>query len=155
MKREPQSLTVHLRHAAHRIHRAAWIIDSGMTALHCGRVLALTRENTGKVRKLFFLDSMALEDKATVLQRNLTSTDRQQAIRTEKLGAEIEKLGEMAHRLGAKLENCYVKIKRYTVRVAAEERKNPTFRRRTRRPTQDKNHGQACEASVKAFSKTL
>jgi hypothetical protein len=41
MKREPQSLTVHLRHAAHRIHRAAWMIDSGATALHCGRVLAL------------------------------------------------------------------------------------------------------------------
>jgi hypothetical protein len=29
MKREPQSLTVHLRHAAHRIHRAARMIDSG------------------------------------------------------------------------------------------------------------------------------
>ena len=43
MKREPQSLTVHLRHAAHRIHRAVWIIDSGASALHCGRVLALTR----------------------------------------------------------------------------------------------------------------
>ena len=39
MKREPQS--VHLRYAAHRIHRAAWMIDSGASALHCGRVLAL------------------------------------------------------------------------------------------------------------------
>jgi hypothetical protein len=54
MKREPQSLTVHLRHAAHRLNRAAWMIDSGASALHCGRVLALTRGNTGKIRKLFF-----------------------------------------------------------------------------------------------------
>ena len=134
MKRQPQSLTVHLRHAAHRIHRAAWMIDSGATALHCGSVLALTRGNTGKIRKLFFSDSMALEDKATVLRRNLSATDRQQAIRTEKFGAEIEKLGEMARRLRVKLENCYVKIKRYTVSVAAEEKKKPEFRKRTRRP---------------------
>jgi hypothetical protein len=134
MKREPQSLTVHLRHAAHRIHRAAWMIDSGATALHCGSVLALTRGNTGKIRKLFFLDSMALEDKATVLRRNLSATDRQQAIRTEKFGAEIEKLVEMARGLRVKLENCYVKIKRYAVSVAAEEKKNPEFRKRTRQP---------------------
>ena len=32
MKRKPQSLTVHLRHAAHRVHRAAWIINDGATA---------------------------------------------------------------------------------------------------------------------------
>jgi len=134
MKREPQSSTVHLRHAARRIHRAAWMIDSGTTAPHCGRVLALTCGNTGKIRKLFFSDSMALEDKATVLRRNLSATDRQQAIRTERFGAEIEKLGEMTRRLRAKLENCYVKIKRYTVSVAAEEKKNPEFRKRTRRP---------------------
>jgi hypothetical protein len=81
MKREPQSLTEHLRHAAHRIHRAAWIIDSGASALHCGRVLALTRGKTGKIRKLFFSDSMAFEDKATVLRRNLSATDRQTADR--------------------------------------------------------------------------
>jgi hypothetical protein len=134
MKREPQSLTVHLRHAAHRIHRAAWMIDSGATALHCGRVLALTRGNTGRIRKLFFSDTMAFEDKATVLRKNLRATDRQQAIRTERFGAEIEKLGEMARRLRAKLENCYVKIKRYTVSVTAEEKKNPEFRKRIRRP---------------------
>src|SRR6266481_9722889 len=85
MKREPQSLTVHLRHAAHRIHRAAWMVDSGATALHCGRVLALTCGNTGKVQRLFFSDSMALEDKATVLRRNLSATDRQQANRKESL----------------------------------------------------------------------
>ena len=133
MKREPQSLTVHLRHAAHRIHRAAWMVDSGASALHCGRVLALTRGKTGKIRKLLFLDSMTIEDKATVLRRDLSATDRQQAIRTERFGAEIEKLGEMARRLRAKLENCYVKIKRYTVSVAAEEKKNPEFRKRTRR----------------------
>ena len=76
---------------------------------------------------------MALEDKATVLRRNLSATDRDQAICTEKFGAEIEKLGEMARRLRAKLENCYVKIKRYTVSVAAEERKNPELRKKTRR----------------------
>jgi len=134
MKREPQSLTVHLRHAAHRIHRAAWMIESGASALHCGRVLALTRGNTGKIRKLFFSDSMALEDKATILRRDLSATDRQQAIRTERFGAEIEKLGEMACRLRAKLENCYVKIKRYTVSVAAQEKKNPEFRKGARRP---------------------
>lgn len=64
---------------------------------------------------------MAFEDKATVLRRNLSATDRQQAIRTERFGAKIEKLGEMARRLKAKLENCYVEIKRYTVSVAAEE----------------------------------
>jgi len=38
---------------------------------------------------------------------------------------EIEKLSEMARRLRAKLENCYVEIKQYTVTVAAEEEKNP------------------------------
>jgi hypothetical protein len=43
---------------------------------------------------------MALEDKATVLRRNLSATDRQQAIRAGRFGAEIEKLGKMAHRLG-------------------------------------------------------
>ncbi len=133
MKRKPQSLTVHLRHAAHRVHRAAWMIDSGASALHCGRVLALTRGNTGKIRKLFFSDSMAFEDKNTALRRNLSAADRQQAIRTERFGAEIEKLGEMARRLKAKLENCYIKIKRYTVSVAAEEKKNPGFRQSTRR----------------------
>ncbi len=133
MKREPQSLTVHLRHAAHRIHRAAWMIDSGATALHCGRVLALTRGNTGKIRKLFFSDSMAFEDKATVLRRNLGATDRKQAIRTERLEEEIEKLAESARRLRAKLENCYVKIKRYTMSAAREEKKNPEFRKRTLR----------------------
>jgi hypothetical protein len=77
---------------------------------------------------------MALEYKATVLRRDLTATDRQQAICTERFGAEIEKLGEVARRLRAKLENCYLKIKRYTVSVAAEEKKNPEFRIRTRRP---------------------
>jgi hypothetical protein len=98
------------------------------------RVLALTRENTGKVRKLFFSESIALEDKAMVLRRNLSVTDRQQAIRTDKFGAEVEKLYEMANRLRAKLENCYVKFKRYTVCVAEEERKNSKFRKRSRRP---------------------
>jgi hypothetical protein len=125
---------VHLRHAAHRIRKAAWMIDSGASALHCGRVLALTRGNTGKIRKVFFSDSMAFEDKATVLRRNLSASDRQQAIRTERFGAEIEKLAEMARSLRAKLENCYVEIKRYTMSVAAEEKKNPEFRRRTLRP---------------------
>jgi hypothetical protein len=117
------------------------MIDSGATALHCGRVLALTRGNTGKIRKLFFSDSMAFEDKATVLRRNLSATDRQQAIRTERLGAEIEKLAERARRLRAKLENCYVKIKRYTVSAATEEKKNPELKKRTRR-RQRKARGQ-------------
>jgi len=103
------------------------------SALHCGRILALTRENTGKVRKLFFSDSMALEDRAVVLQRDLCATDRQQAIRTAKLGAEVERLYETARRLSTKLESCYVRIERYTVRVAAEEKKNPKFGRRARR----------------------
>jgi hypothetical protein len=75
---------------------------------------------------------MALEDKATVLRRNLSATDRQQTIRTEKFGAEIEKLGEMARRLRAKLENCYVKIKRYTVRVAAGGASGGAYRNRFR-----------------------
>ena len=134
MKRKPQSLTVHLRHAAHRVHRAAWIINDGATALHCGRVLALTREHTGKVRDLFFSDSMALEDKAGVLQRDLGATDRQQAARTAKLGAEVGRLYETARRLSAKLESCYVRIKQYTLRVAAEEKKNPRFRKPAHRP---------------------
>jgi hypothetical protein len=47
---------------------------------------------------------------------------------------EIAKLSEMARRLRAKLENRYVEIKRYTVTVAAEEKKNPEFRKPTRRP---------------------
>lgn len=134
MKRKPQSLTVHLRHAAHRVHRAAWIINDGATALHCGRVLALTREHTGKVRELFFSDSMALEDKAVILHRDLSATDRRQAARTAKLGAEVERLYETARRLSAKLENCYVRIKQYTVRVAGEEKKSPRFRKTARRP---------------------
>ena len=41
--------------------------------LMVGRVLALTRENTGMVRKLFFSDSVALEDKAAIFQRSLTA----------------------------------------------------------------------------------
>jgi integrase len=45
MTRKPQSLTAHLRH---RVYRAAWIINDGATALHCGRILTLTREHTGK-----------------------------------------------------------------------------------------------------------
>jgi hypothetical protein len=77
---------------------------------------------------------MALEDKAVVLQRDLTATDRQQAARTAKLGAEVERLYETARRLSAKLENCYVGIKQYTVRVAAEEKKNPRFRKTARQP---------------------
>jgi hypothetical protein len=110
------------------------MIDSGATALHCGRVPALTRGNTGRIRELFFSDSMVFEDKATVLRKNLSATDRQQAIRTERFGVEIEKLAEMTRRMRAKLENCYLKIKRYTVSVAAEEKKNPEFRKRIRRP---------------------
>jgi len=133
MKRKPQSLTVHLRHAAHRVQRAAWLINDGATALHCGRVLALTREHTGKVRELFFSDSMALEDKAVVLQRGLSAADRDQAARTAKLGEEVERLYETARRLSAKLENCYVRIKQYTVWVAAEEKQNSKFRRTARR----------------------
>lgn len=48
---------------------------------------------------------MALEDKAAVLQRNLNATDRQQAIRNAKFGAEIERLYETARRLRAKLRD--------------------------------------------------
>jgi hypothetical protein len=77
---------------------------------------------------------MALEDKAVVLQRDLSVTDRQQAARTAKLGAEVERLYETARRLSAMLENCYIRIKQYTVRVAAEEKKNPKFRKQARRP---------------------
>jgi hypothetical protein len=105
------------------------MVDSGATALHCGRVLALTCGNTGKVQRLFFSDSMALEDKATVLRRNLSATDRQQAIRAERFGAEIEKLGEMARRLRAKLENCYVKIKRYAGASQQNGRRIPNSER--------------------------
>jgi len=100
---------------------------------HCGRVLALTREHTGKVRELFFSDSMALEDKAVILHRDLSAMDRQQAACTAKLGAEVERLYETERRLSAKLENCYLRIKQYTVRVAAEEKKNPKFRKTARR----------------------
>ncbi|MGA9888545.1 MAG: hypothetical protein WBQ31_13680, partial [Candidatus Acidiferrales bacterium] len=95
---------------------------------------ALSRARTRDIRKLFFSDPIALEDRAVVMETKLRSEDRQQAIRTEKFGAEIEKLVEMARRLRVKLENCYVKIKRYTVSVAAEEKKNPEFRKRTRQP---------------------
>src|SRR5208283_785104 len=34
MKREPQSLRVHLRHAAHRIHRVTWMIDTDANCSH-------------------------------------------------------------------------------------------------------------------------
>ena len=49
MKSEPQSLTVDLRHAAHRIHRAAWMIDTGINwpaLLGFSRSLAGTREDS-------------------------------------------------------------------------------------------------------------
>lgn len=82
MKREPQSLTVHLRRAARRVHRAAWIINDGATALHCGRVLALTRENTGKVRRLFFSDSMALRIRPLSFKETFVPrTDNRQSAR--------------------------------------------------------------------------
>ena len=53
------------------------------------------------------------------------AADRQQVSRTERFGADIGKLAEMAPRLRAKLENCCVKINRYTVSIAAEERRIP------------------------------
>ncbi len=40
----------------------------------------------------------------------------------------------MARWLRTNLENCYLQIKRYTVSGAAEERKNPEFRKRTLQP---------------------
>lgn len=123
MKREPQSLTVHLREAGRRINRATSTISRGMVALHCGRVLALTRGNTSKVRKLFFADPMSLEDKAIALERNLSPTDRRQAARCARFVAEIENLYDIAGRLKARLDNCYIKVKRYSVLVAAEEKK--------------------------------
>jgi hypothetical protein len=36
---------------------------------------------------------MAFKDRAMGLRRNLSATDREQAIRMKKFGAEIEKLG--------------------------------------------------------------
>jgi hypothetical protein len=72
----------------------------------------------------------ALEDEAAVLQRKLSPKDRQQAIPSAKFATEIENLYEPAGRLKAKLENCYVKITRYTVRIAAEEKKNRKTRKK-------------------------
>ncbi len=94
-----------------------------MISLHCARVLALSRGKTRNIRKLFFSDAMALEDRAVVLETNLSREDRQQVTRSAKYGAEIEKLYEMARRLRARLESCYIRVKRYNLRIRAEERK--------------------------------
>jgi hypothetical protein len=123
MKPKRESITVHLRKATRRIDRAANLVCDGMISLHCARVLALSRGKTRNIRKLFFSDTVALEDRAVVLERNLRPEDRQQAIRSAQYGAEIEKLYEMARRLRARLESCYIRVKRYNLRVRAEERK--------------------------------
>jgi hypothetical protein len=121
MKPKRESITVHLRKATRRIDRAANVVCDGMISLHCARVLALSRGKTRNIRKLFFSDTVALEDRAVVLERNLRPEDRQQAIRSAQYGAEIEKLYEMARRLRARLESCYIRVKRYNLRVRAEE----------------------------------
>jgi len=123
MKPKRESITVHLRKATRRIDRAANVVCDGMISLHCARVLALSRGKTRNIRKLFFSDAIALEDRAVALERNLRPEDRQQAIRSAKYGAEIEKLYEMARRLRAGLESCYARLKRYNLRVGSEERK--------------------------------
>ena len=123
MKRKRESITVHLRRATRRIDRAANLACDGMISLHCARVLALSRGKTRSIRKLFFSDAIALEDRAVVLETNLSPEDRQQAIRSAKYGAEIEKLYEMARRLRTRLESCYIRVKRYNLRIRAEERK--------------------------------
>src|SRR5689334_22061454 len=94
MKPKRESITVHLRKATRRIDRAANVVCDGMISLHCARVLALSRGKTRNIRKLFFSDTVALEDRAVVLERNLRPEDRQQAIRSAQYGAEIEKLYE-------------------------------------------------------------
>jgi hypothetical protein len=123
MKRKPESITVHLKKATHRIDKAANLACGGMISLHCARVLALSRGKSRDIRKLFFSDASALEDRAVALATNLRPVDQQQAIRSAKYGAEIEKLYEMARRLRSRLENCYIRVKRYNIRSANEKKK--------------------------------
>ncbi len=130
MKSKPQSITVHLRRATRRIDKAANLACDGMISLHCARVLALSQGKTRYIRKLLFSDAIALEDRAVVLETNLRPQDRQQAIRSAKYGAEIEKLYEMARRLRARLESCYIRVKRYNLRIRAGERKKSKVAKR-------------------------
>ena len=123
MKRKPESITVHLRRATRRIDKAANIVCEGMIGLHCARVLALSRGKTRYIRKLFYSDPIALEDRAIVMETKLRPEDRQQAIRCATYGAEIEKLYEMARRLRSRLETCYSRVKRYNHRIASQEKK--------------------------------
>jgi hypothetical protein len=130
MKRKPESITVHLRRATRRIDKAANIVCDGMIKLHCARVLALSRGRTRDIRKLFFSDPIALEDRAVVMETKLRPEDRQQAIRCAAYGAEIERLYEMAKRLRSKLESCYIRVRRYDLRVVAEEKKKERVHKR-------------------------
>jgi len=130
MKRKPESITVHLRKATRKIDKAANMVCDGMIKLHCARVLALSRGRTRDIRKLFFCDPIALEDRAAVLETKLRPQDRQQASRCAAYGAEIERLYEMAKRLRSKLEGCYIRVKRYNLRVVADEKKKARVRKR-------------------------
>ena len=73
MKRKPESITVHLRKATRGIGKAANVVCDGMIKLHCARVVALSRGRTRGIRKLFFSDPVALEDRAVVLETKPTS----------------------------------------------------------------------------------
>lgn len=57
------------------------------------------------------------------METKLRPEDRQQAIRCAAYGSEIEKLYEMARRLRARLESCYVRVSRYNLCVLADEKK--------------------------------
>jgi hypothetical protein len=82
---------------------------------------------------------MGLEDRAALLSKKSQCYGQTAGHAVREICAEMENLYEIAGRLKAKLENCYVKIKRYTVRVAAEEmriakseRERPVRERRNR-----------------------
>lgn len=130
MKRKPESITVHLRRATRRVDNAANAVCDGMIKLHCARVLALSRGRSRDIRKLFFSDPIALEDRAVILETKLRPEERQQAIRCARYGAEIEKLYEMAKRLRSKLESCYIRVKRYNLHVVAAEKKKDRLHNR-------------------------
>lgn len=104
-----------------------------MLALGIEPLLALSRGRARDIRKLFFSDPIALEDRAVVLETKLRPEDRQQAIRCAAYGVEIERLYEMAKRLRSNLESCYIRVKRYNLRVVADEKNKDRVHKRQSR----------------------
>ena len=108
MKREPQSLTVHLRDAAHRISRAEWIIGSGMTALW-PRCRAHAQEYRQAPQS--FVPSPygpRRQGRGSFKEISVLRTDGRPSS-PRNLRQRWRTFMKIAGRLKAKLENCYAK----------------------------------------------